>query len=501
MTEKHKSPFLELKNIVKRFNNTIALKDVSLKFYLGSVHVLVGENGAGKSTLMKIINGLYPQDSGEMFLNGAPYNPQSPLEARQSEIAMIYQELNYVEELTVAENIFLGREKLNYGFTLDNKSMVRETRRLLEEEGLKLDPNEKMKNLSVAEAQLIEIVKAISGEAKLILMDEPTSAITEKEVEYLFQQITKLKKGNKAIVYISHKMDEIYQIADEISVLRDGEKITTKPADQINPQELINLMVGREVNTMFPEKNHDIGKVVLDVKNLSSNKLFNNINFSLREGEVLGMAGLMGAGRSEIAESIFGLRNFDSGQIDVGDKAFTSMNVQSAIDLNIGMVTEDRRKYGFFGVRNVEENINISSLNKSSFVLQMKKLLEKANFHVNNLNIKTSSLFSNVDFLSGGNQQKVVLAKWLETKPKILILDEPTRGIDVGAKQEIYHIINSLSKSGIAILLISSELPELIGLSDRILVMREGNLVKELNAQNTNQVEIMKYATGGNDEN
>ncbi len=492
---------LELKNISKSFSQVKVLNNVTLKVKPGEVHALVGENGAGKSTLMKILMGIYSADEGEILVDQNKVNIRHPSEAIRNGISMIHQELNPILDMEVAENIFVGREIHKHGFgefSLVNIAEERsQTRDLFENIGLEIDPQQIMRNLSVAQIQLIEIVKAISVSSKVIIMDEPTSAITQKEIKTLFQQIDRLRKQNVAIIYISHKMDEIFQIADRISVLRDGNYIGTYLTKEVDQNQLIKLMVGREITEFIPKTESVIGDIVMEVKHLSRGKHFQDLNFTLRAGEILGVAGLVGAGRSEMAECIFGITHPTSGEIIINNKKLVSKHPNDTIKNKIALITEDRKFTGLNLKGNVRENITIVGINYlSKFgVIDSHKEHEVADRSINNLRIKTNSNNTMISNLSGGNQQKVVLAKWLFTEPEIIILDEPTRGIDVGAKRDIYILMGELVKAGKALLMISSEIPELMGLADRIIVLAAGKITGEIKRQDFSQELIMRYAS------
>ncbi len=491
---------LELINISKSFPGVRALEDVNIKVKKGTVHVIVGENGAGKSTLMKIINGNHQPDTGKIVYKGKEMVMKDTIMTGQIGISMIYQELNFIPELTVAENLFLGREpyKITKKF-LDNKALYSKAAELLKKEGLQYSPYTKMKDLSVSDIQMLEIVKAVSIDASLIIMDEPTSAITDREVDNLFKKIEQLKSKGVAIIYISHKLNEVFRIADEISVLRDGVIIETREASAFDHDSVISMMVGRQISNIYPKEKVKIGDVTLRVENLCNGKIFNNISFEARRGEIVGIAGLMGAGRTEVSSAIFGMDSYDCGKIFMEDKEVKIRCVNDAIKNGIIMLTEDRKKYGLVLKRSIRENIALPNLKQ--FVrwrwLNIKKEESEIESVSKSLEVKAPDLNTPADSLSGGNQQKVVIAKWLLARPKVLILDEPTRGIDVGAKYEIYKLMVQMAEQGMTIIMISSELPELIGMSDRIYVMRQGELAGELNAEEFSQESIMRIATGG----
>ena len=497
---------LELKNIYKSFPGVKVLEDVTLQVRPGEVHALMGENGAGKSTLMKILMGIYKADQGSIFLEGKETVIHGPKDAMSKGISMIHQELNTVLDMEVAENVFVGRELLKKGMEklkiVDIARMREETGRYFREMNIDIDPRAKMRTLSVAEMQLVEIVKAISLNSKIIVMDEPTSAITEKEAAVLFTQIERLKKQGVAIIYISHKMDEIFRISDTITVLRDGQWIGTKPAKELDNDMLIKMMVGRELTDIYPKDPVEIGDVILEVKNLSRGKKVQDASFSLRKGEVLGIAGLVGAGRSELVETIFGLYPKTGGQIFLHGKEVHIKNSADAIKNKMALITEDRKQTGLNLIVSVKENIASVSIGKLSThgIVNDKKINEVSEKYIKELKIKTPDGNAIVGNLSGGNQQKVVLAKWLLDEPDIIIFDEPTRGIDIGAKRDIYLLINNLAKEGKAVIVISSEMAEVMGICDRILVMAEGRINGEVQREEFSQEVIMGYAsniTGG----
>ncbi len=500
---------LELKNIYKSFPGVKVLEDVTLQVRPGEVHALMGENGAGKSTLMKILMGIYKADQGSIFLEGEETVIHGPKDAMSKGISMIHQELNTVLDMEVAENVFVGRELLKKGMEklkiVDIARMREETGRYFREMNIDIDPRAKMRTLSVAEMQLVEIVKAISLNSKIIVMDEPTSAITEKEAAVLFTQIERLKKQGVAIIYISHKMDEIFRISDTITVLRDGQWIGTKPAKELDNDMLIKMMVGRELTDIYPKDPVEIGDVILEVKNLSRGKKVQDASFSLRKGEVLGIAGLVGAGRSELVETIFGLYPKTGGQIFLHGKEVHIKNSADAIKNKMALITEDRKQTGLNLIVSVKENIASVSIGKLSThgIVNDKKINEVSEKYIKELKIKTPDGNAIVGNLSGGNQQKVVLAKWLLDEPDIIIFDEPTRGIDIGAKRDIYLLINNLAKEGKAVIVISSEMAEVMGICDRILVMAEGRINGEVRREEFSQEVIMGYAsniTGGKQE-
>lgn len=489
---------VELRDISKSFHGVQALNNVSLKVKKGTVHALMGENGAGKSTLMKVLAGIHAPDSGSIFIEGAKVTLKDPQGALDHGIAMIHQELSPVTEMTIGENIFLGREPLFVTGTINYKKLYQDAETLLRNLKLSLNPKKKMKTLSVAGMQLVEIVKALSYNSKVIIMDEPTSAIADQEVEKLFEIINMLKSQGKAIIYISHKMDEIYKISDEITIFRDGQYIATKPSKELDYDNLIRMMVGRELIDMFPKANKRTkNETVLSVKGMTSNGKFQNVSFDLKQGEILGMTGLMGAGRTEIVEAIFGMRKLDEGTIYINGDKVQIKTPMDAIKHKIAFVTENRKDEGLFLPMTIQKNISMVSMEQLSSYgfIQNKEEKEAVSTLYHDLKIKAYSPQQKVETLSGGNQQKVVLAKWLLTKPNILILDEPTRGIDIGAKAEIYKLMSKLVKEGHSIIMISSEMPEVLGMSDRILVFCEGKLTGELNSEEATQEKILDLAT------
>ncbi|MGL4484093.1 MAG: sugar ABC transporter ATP-binding protein [Anaerovoracaceae bacterium] len=490
---------LQMKDIVKTFPGVKALKGVNLDVRYGEIHALMGENGAGKSTIMKCLIGIHPQTSGDIYFEGKKLGHYTTSEALAMGISMIHQELNPVEHRPIMENIWLGREPKNKLGFVDHKKMYEDSKEILKIIELDEDPRTEMSRLTVAKMQMIEIAKAISYDAKLIIMDEPTSALTNTECEQLFKIMRKLKKEGKSIIYISHKLDEIYKVTDRVSVFRDGEYIGTEDTDKLSIDQMIKMMVGREVDEMFPKINCPIGEAKMVVKGLTG-LAFDDISFEVRKGEILGLAGLVGAGRTEIMETIFGIRHKVAGEIFIDGKAVIINNPRDAVKNHMALLTEDRRLDGIFPQLNVEINMAFANIKKyigKLKLLNFVKMKEDALQYVDALSIKTPSIFQRMENLSGGNQQKVLLARWLLTAPDILILDEPTRGIDVGAKAEIHKLITKLAGDGKAIIMISSELPEVMGMSDRIMVVHEGKIAKVLdNSKDLTQDEIMHFGTG-----
>jgi len=497
-TGKPHEVLLEAKHVSKVFGGVRALQDVSFDIRAGEVHALMGENGAGKSTLMKILAGLYQPDSGVISMGGQTVVIRSPHEAMQKGIAMIHQELMPVPEMTVAENLLLGREPSGrLPGTIDHRAMQHEARSLLQVLDMDLPVARPMRELSVAGMQTVEIARALGCDASIVIMDEPTAAISEREVEYLFKAIKTLQERGTAIVYITHKMDEVFRIADRITVLRDGCWVATSPASELDDAKLIALMVGRDLEVAErQEKVSHEKEAVLSVNGLTRAGAFRDVSFDVFRGEVLGLAGLMGAGRSEVACSIFGLEPADSGQIKVNGRPVTIRHPRDAMALGIGMVTEDRKGYGIVSEMSVKHNTTLAALQKCCKGLVIQHSLESsiAQEMIDTYAIKTENAQQMVSQLSGGNQQKVVIARTMLAEPDIVILDEPTRGIDIGAKTEVYAIISDLARRGTTVILVSSELPELLNLSDRVLVMRQGELSAELDPHETTQKEILEHA-------
>lgn len=486
---------LDMKQIIKSFNGVEVLHGIDFSLRAGTVHALMGENGAGKSTLMKVLAGVHKCDDGEIWLKGKKTEIQSPRHAQELGIAMIHQELSPVPEMTVAENIFLGREPRK-GLFVDYKKMYTDTEKLLGEMKVRVSPRAKIGRLKVADQQLIEISKAISLNADIIVMDEPTSAITDQEVEILFKTIADLKKKGTGIIYISHKMDEIFRIADDITVLRDGTYVNSWEAKDIDNNTLIKNMVGRELNEIFPKIKVPAKDVVMEVRHFTKENQFEDISFLVREGEILGIAGLIGAGRTELMNAIFGLEKPDSGEVFFEGKKVEIRRPSDAIRHGIAYVTEDRKNEGLVLEMGVGQNITIASMKTLSSGIFIKRQEEKKTVddQIRALRIKVHSPRQLVGKLSGGNQQKVVLAKWMMKNPKLLILDEPTRGIDIGAKSEIYKLMGEFVEKGNSIIMISSEMPEAMGMSDRILVLSNGRLSGELSREEFVQEDIMKMA-------
>ena len=494
--QQHQDVILRFSNITKTFPGVRALDEVSFSVKRGTVHALVGENGAGKSTLVKILNGLYHADSGSICIEGKEVHIKDSLHAQQLGIGMVHQELNVVGELSIAENIFLGREPRNRLGFIDHKKLNKIAQEFLLQQKLSYSPFKKMKEMSVGEQQMIEIIKTVYFNSRIIIMDEPTSSLSESEVKRLFHKIRELKEAGVTILYISHRLEELDMICDELTIMRDGKVIRTARVGDISRNEIISEMVGRTIENTYPKEKAIIGDVVLRAEGLTNDKI-KNVSFYVRAGEILGFAGLVGAGRTELARAIFGLDALKEGEIYIEGKKLSVKSTKNAVDNGIMMVSEDRRKFGLVTKRSVTENLSLPNYNRYSRSPFLNYVKEKRTSEkiVQELNIKTPNLNTVVATLSGGNQQKIVIGKWLAASPKVFILDEPTRGIDVGAKYEIYKQICEFAKRGMAIIVISSDLPEILGMSDRIYTMKEGKITGELMAEEANQVKIMYYAT------
>jgi ribose transport system ATP-binding protein len=490
---------IQMSGISKSFSGNQVLNDVSFELANGEIHALMGENGAGKSTLMKILSGIHHKDSGHIHVDGEEQTFKSIKDSERCGIHVIHQELNILPDLSVAENLFLGKE-LTYGFGIMKRAEMRsQAHDLLCKLGLDIDPKTRAGDLSVGKQQLVEIAKAIASDAKYIVMDEPTAALTDREIQTLFETVRELKNKGISFVYISHRMEEIFAICDRITILRDGQYAGVRDIPKTSFDEIVAMMVGRELGERFPERQHCIGDIKLRVDNLCANHAFENVSFELRKGEVLVLAGLMGAGRTEVAQTLFGARKANSGSIAIDGQAVKIHNPIQAMQHKIGFVTEDRKTEGLLLDFSIQDNIMLTNFDKTCRmgITQPARENQFVQKFIDQLAIRTTDAHLPVKSLSGGNQQKVVLAKWLGTEPDILILDEPTRGVDIGAKKEIYTIINQLAEAGVAILMISSELPEVIGMADRVLVMHEGRITGEVHKNNMTQENIMHYATGG----
>lgn len=491
---------IEMTGITKAFSGNTVLQDVDFSLKKGEIHALMGENGAGKSTMMKILTGIYQRDAGEVKVRGELVHYKSPKESERAGIAVIHQELNIWPHLTIAENLFLGKEK-TFGKSgiLKSKEMNEEAAKVLK----KLDMNDDVRtaagNLSVGKQQIIEIAKAISSNAEVIIMDEPTAALTDREIKSLFETIRMLQETGVSFVYISHRMEEIFSLCDRITILRDGQYVGTKVIKETNFDEIVQMMVGRELGERFPERQAEIGAVKLAAKGLTRKGFFEDVSFEVRKGEVVAFAGLMGAGRTEVVQALFGYRKLTAGDIFLDGKSIKINNPLQAKKLGFGYVTEDRKSEGLIVDFSVQDNLSLTNFDKISNSGVVKSGEEKSLYEtmVKRLGIRLSGPEQAAKSLSGGNQQKVVIAKWLGIEPEVLILDEPTRGVDVGAKKEIYSIINELAERGVAIIMVSSELPEVIGMADRVHVMHEGRLTAEIAKEEMTQERIMHFATGG----
>ena len=489
------TPFLEMKGITKQFPGVLALNKVDLAIYPGRVLALVGENGAGKSTLMKVLSGVHKRDAGEILLEGKSVEIANPLASRQMGISIIFQELSVLNNMNIAENIFVGREKKKNGF-VDKKLQHEQARQLLSRVGLSIDTHTKTGLLSTAQKQMVEVAKALSFNSKLIIMDEPTSSLTDKETAMLMDIIRKLRDDGVAIVFISHRMNEIFEISDEIAVMRDGEMVQHMITSEVDEAQVIAAMVGRSVDDIFYKEEAPISDIALEVKNLSTKNFLKDISFNVRSGEIVGFAGLVGAGRSEVMRAVFGIDPRESGEISIHGQKVEIKSTMDALKAGMGFVPEDRKEQGLILKQTIRVNTSLAALQSVAKGWFISKKLEKGltDEYVAKLRVKTPSNEQKIMNLSGGNQQKVVIAKWMATHPKVLILDEPTRGIDVGAKKEIHMLMSELAKQGVAIIMISSELPEVLGMADRIYVMHDGRIKGEINRADASQEAIMKLA-------
>ncbi len=488
---------LEIKDVHKSFSGVPVLKGVNLNVRPGTVHSLMGENGAGKSTLMKCMFGIYFQEKGEFFLDGKQFNFDDPKHALENGVSMVHQELNQILQMTVSDNIWLGRYQKK-GIVIDEKTKFAETKKLFEEIGVDVDPNAKLSDLSVSKRQMIEIAKAISYDAKIIVLDEPTSSLTEKEVDTLYKIIRNLKEKGCGIIYISHKMDEIFEISDEVTVLRDGEYVGTEKIEDLDLDKIVAMMVGRNLENRFPEVTNVPGETYLKIENLTTTyePRIKDINLEVRKGEILGLYGLVGAGRSELVESLFGIRTLDSGKIYLDGKLLDNSTPLKSRQNKFALLTEERRATGIFPVANIRFNSCSANFHNylKGVMLNNTKMVSDTDEQIKNMKIKTNGQSSLISELSGGNQQKVIIGKWLLTNPDILLLDEPTRGIDVGAKYEIYQLMIKLASQGKAIIMVSSEMPELMGCTNRIAVMSSGRISGIVDSKETTQEEIFNLA-------
>lgn len=491
---------IEMKGINKSFGSNQVLKDAGFLLKDGEVHALMGENGAGKSTLMKILTGVYTRDSGTVLVDGKEVVYKSPQEAEKAGIVFIYQELNVLFDLTVEENLFMGKEITKKFGICDRKAMREKAKEVMDRMGVDIPINAVMSDLSVGQQQMVEICKALMVDAKVLIMDEPTAALTQSETEGLFKLIKSLREKGVSIVYISHRMEEIFELCDRITILRDGTYVDTKFIKDITMDDIVKMMIGREIGERYPKREGvEIGEEKLRVEGLTKEKKFKDVTFSVKAGEVLGVSGLMGAGRTEIMQAIFGNLPLDSGKIFIEGNEMKIKSAQDAIKAGIGFITEDRKTEGLLLEKSISENIVLANLDKVSDkgVVRKAKVEEIVKKGIDEFRIKCFGPQHECNNLSGGNQQKVVFAKWVYTDPKILILDEPTRGVDIGAKKEIYSVINDLAAKGVAIILVSSELPEVLGMSDRIMVVHEGKVTGIIDANEADQEKVMTLATGG----
>ncbi len=489
---------LQMTDICKEFPGVKALDHVSLTVKRGTVHALMGENGAGKSTLMKCLFGMYAKNSGQIFLEGKEINFKNSKEALENGVAMVHQELNQALKRNVMDNLWLGRYPKIAGVMVNEKKIYDDTKAVFKELGIDVDPKRIMSTMPVSQRQMVEIAKAVSYNSKVIVFDEPTSSLTEQEVEHLFEIINMLRDRGCGIIYISHKMAEILRISDEVTIMRDGQYVATRPSSELTTDEIIRLMVGRELTNQFPPKTNTPGEIALEVENLTAQySLLKDVSFHVRKGEIVGLAGLDGSGRTETLENIFGIATRHSGTIKLYGKEVKNRNARESIKNGFAMLTEERRATGIFGILNIRENTVISSLKKHlrmGFWLDEKSMKKDTQWSIDAMHTKTPTQETKIRSLSGGNQQKVILGRWLLTEPEVLLLDEPTRGIDVGAKYEIYQLIIDLANKGKCVIVVSSEMPELLGICDRILVMSGGRLAGEVNASETTQEEIMTHA-------
>ena len=491
---------LKLSNIAKEFPGVRALDNVNFELFHGEVHALLGENGAGKSTMIKILTGAHSKTSGKFIFEGKEIENISPDISQKIGINAIYQELTVFDELTVAQNIFMGKE-INGKVLTNDKKMNEEAKKIFDNMGIDINPNSLVKELSIAQKQMVEIARVLSSETKVLIMDEPTSSISKKETEILFRLINDLKESGVSIIYISHRMEELFEICDRITIMRDGKTISTlNTKDVSSEEELVNLMIDRKLDQFFPKRKVEIKEEIMRVENLTKNNVFNDISFNIRKGEILGIGGLVGSKRSEIVEAIFGLRTYDSGKIYLNNEEVKFKTPSDAIENGLGLITEDRKGTGLFLQMSVKENTTMAGLKKISkfkSIIDRKKEKEILEKYIEALKIKTPHMNQVIQSLSGGNQQKAIIARWLLLQPDILIMDEPTRGIDVNAKAEIYNLMGDLVESGVSIIMISSEIPELISMSDRIMVMREGHISGFLEGEEMVENNVLKLAFGG----
>ena len=491
-------PVLEMAHVAKSFGGVRALVDASLTLYSGEAHALLGENGAGKSTLLKALAGVHKADAGEITLKGKPFEQGSTKDSIEQGIAVIYQEPSLFPDLTLAENVFIGRQLTTSGL-VDWAAMEKASRELFDRLGVTLDPRQKARGISIADQQIVEIAKALSTDASVIVMDEPTAALSSKEVERLFTVVRNLREQGSAVVFVSHRLDEVFALCDRMTVMRDGSTVGSSLIRETSEQEVVQLMVGREVSDLYPKLPPKIGEVVLEVNKLSLEGQFSDISFEVRAGEIFALAGLVGSGRSEVIRAIFGIDRYDSGSVTLNGKSLPSGKPAASMLAGIALVPEDRRQQGLFMASSIARNVAVTLLKKLSTGLLVRKRREEsaAEQWATTLQLKFASLDDPVERLSGGNQQKVVLSKWLATEPQVLIVDEPTRGIDVGTKAEVHRLLSQKAQQGMAVVMVSSELPEVLGMADRIFVMREGTHMGTLNRDEADPEKIITLATGG----
>ncbi|MDO4179432.1 MAG: sugar ABC transporter ATP-binding protein [Phascolarctobacterium sp.] len=490
---------VEMKGIDKSFGTNQVLKNVEFSLRDGEIHALMGENGSGKSTMMKILTGVYTRDAGKVFVDGQEVVYNNPQEAERAGIVFIYQELNVLFDMTVEENMFMGKEIVGPFGVCDKAAMRKKAQEVMDKLGVNIPVDAVMSDLSVGQQQMVEIAKALMVDAKVLIMDEPTAALTQSETRTLFDVVKGLRAKGVSIVYISHRMEELFELCDRISILRDGEYVGTRDMKTVTMEEIVQMMIGREIGERFPKREHKIGEEIFRVENLNHPKLFKNVNFNVRAGEVLGVAGLMGAGRTEIMHAIFGNMPGVTGKLFIDNKEVSIKNPRQAIEAGIGFITEDRKVEGLLLEKSIAENIEIANLDiiSENNVVSFAKRDELAQAGIDDFKIRCFGTDHECVNLSGGNQQKVVLAKWIYTSPKILILDEPTRGVDIGAKKEIYNVINEMAAKGVGVIMVSSELPEVLGMADRVMVIHDGQVAGIIDGAEADQQKVMTLATGG----
>lgn len=498
MAEMTASPILVMEGISKNFGSVAALVNGSISLYAGEAHAFLGENGAGKSTLVKVMAGVYQPDGGTYLLDGAPRVFHGPHDSQEAGIAVIYQEPTLFDDLTVAENIFLGRQPLSSMRRINQREMKKQGQKIFEQLGVDIDPNRKAKGLSVADQQMVEIAKSLSRDARVVIMDEPTAALSPEEVARLFEVVNNLRQRGVAILFISHRLEEVFAMCQRVTIMRDGSFVRSDLIEQINIDQVVQSMVGRELSSLFPKTEIEAGDEVLRVERLTREGVFTDVSFSVRSGEIVALSGLVGSGRSEVARAVFGIDPYDAGSVFVNGTSLRSNSPIRAMKAGIGFVPEDRRQQGLIMDYGIDHNVALASMTRLRRGLLLFRSSERALAAewAMKLQLKFSRLSDPANTLSGGNQQKVVLAKWLSCQPSLIIVDEPTRGIDVGTKAEVHRIIDSLAASGVAVLMISSELPEVLGMADRVLVMREGRLTAQIDRTNANETSIMMAATG-----